>query len=142
MVRVSLMASELSRNRKRTPDDFYTPFVMSSTADVKKQGSLNESWRIVVMMKHRPPYFLSFFNMIITKIGLKRIGWPSTVAAVLAVFALAGSPAVTAAFGTAQASPNDPQGQIEALGRRFGMTPAEVEALERTGRGGQMEEES
>ena len=102
---------------------------MSSTADVQKQGSLNESWRIVVMMKHRPPYFLSFFNMIITKIAMKRIGWPSTVVAVLAVFALAGSPAVTAAFGTAQASPNDPQGQIEALGRRLGMTPAEVEAL-------------
>ena len=67
--------------------------------------------------------------MIITKIGLKRIGWPSTVVAVLAVFALAGSPAVTTAFGTAQASPNDPQEQIEALGRRLGMTPAEVEAL-------------
>ena len=67
--------------------------------------------------------------MIITKISLKRIGWPSTVVAVLAVFALAGSPAVTTAFGTAQASPNDPQEQIEALGRRLGMTPAEVEAL-------------
>ena len=60
MVRVSPMASELSRNRKRPPDDFYTPFVMSSTADVQEQGSLNESWRIVMMMKHRPPYFLRF----------------------------------------------------------------------------------
>ncbi len=67
--------------------------------------------------------------MIITKIALERIGWPSTIVAVLAVFALAGSPAVTAAFGTAQPSQNDLQGQIEALARRLGMTPAEVEAL-------------
>ena len=26
---------------------------MNSTADVQEQGSLNDSWRIVMMMKHR-----------------------------------------------------------------------------------------
>ena len=30
MVSVFLMASELSRNRKRPPDNFYTHFVMSA----------------------------------------------------------------------------------------------------------------
>ena len=30
MVSTSLMASESCRNRRRPPDDFYTPFVMTS----------------------------------------------------------------------------------------------------------------